>query len=716
MTKQTAVKVYLTPPSNMSKAMFRVETALASFAPSQHVRVVQTEEEAEIVVLHVIGFDGVYQKIQELQTSGKRFAIIQYCLRTANGAPTCDKWIGPWQAAEVVWSYYDLRALAAEDGVDFTGVNFYHAPLGCDPDKFKMDWDTPKKYLIGTSGYVAETESVNEANEAVHAIDIDNGVRQFHLGPVLDVKHPERVYFRTDLNDIEVSQMWSRCRYVAGLRRSEGFELPAVEGLFSGARPIVFDKPHYRQWYEGFAEFIPEGSSEEVRDALISLFKQEPRAVSQEERDRAVALFDWPTIAGGFFHTMLLKNKRSISNLPDVRLGEQKRTVLWIGDAGVSTGFARATHYICDVLADECNVHVLGLNYFGDPRPRDEKFTIWPCGTLYRNSDRAGISRISELVDKVRPDVIFVQNDPWNFPPYIQAAGNVPIIGAVAVDGLNCPGRSLNGIRAAIFWTEFGMEEARKGGFRGKACVIPLGVDTKIYYPEPKDVARELLPFTPQAKNVMRNAFIVGCVNRNQPRKRLDLTVSIFAEWVREKKVDDALLFLHVAPTADDAYDLIQLAQYYGLAKRIVLYEPEVGNGAPEDELRTIYNSFDIGFSTTQGEGMWLPGLEMMACGKTFVAPDWAALGDWARTGAALVECSEIACTLNRINVIGGIIDRHKAIETLHEVYSNREYRQNLEASAYSLATSEQYDWQNIGQLYLSVMDQSLHISNGVAK
>jgi hypothetical protein len=67
----------------------------------------------------------------------------------------------------------------------------------------------------------------------------------------------------------------------------------------------MFDRPHYRRWFDGFAEFIPEGSPEEVADALEALFKQGARPVSEAEILAARDYFDWDTIITGFWEKVL---------------------------------------------------------------------------------------------------------------------------------------------------------------------------------------------------------------------------------------------------------------------------------------------------------------------------------------------------------------------------------------------------------------------------
>ena len=92
---------------------------------------------------------------------------------------------------------------------------------------------------------------------------------------------------------------------MSGLRRIEGFELPAAEGLLCGARPIMFDRPHYRDWFNKWAIFIPEGNREEVLQSLIDVFQQEYRPVTLEEIAEARQLFDWQSIINGFWRYII---------------------------------------------------------------------------------------------------------------------------------------------------------------------------------------------------------------------------------------------------------------------------------------------------------------------------------------------------------------------------------------------------------------------------
>lgn len=367
------------------------------------------------------------------------------------------------------------------------------------------------------------------------------------------------------------------------------------------------------------------------------------------------------------------------------------KKLLWIGDACCDSGFARTTHQILSTLRYEYEIHVIGVNYRGGPH--DYPYNIHPA-YVYGCKDLLGYDRISELVPQIEPDVVVLLNDPWNIPRYTDLLKpyGAPIVGIIAVDGLNCAGTLLNDLTSAIFWTKFGLEEAIKGGFKHEGKVIPLGVDLHIYKQEDRVEARKALGFPEELHHV----YIVGNANRNQPRKRFDLTVKYFCDWITSMQIDDAYLFIHTAPTGEYGYNCGQLMNYYGVRKRLIRSDPGVWNGMPETELINVYNACNAMITTTQGEGFGLPTLEGMACGVPQILPDWSALGEWASDAAYMIPCSATAATVGTHNPIGGIMDQGDAVHALGELYHNLKERERLAEKGIKLASDPRYRWSNI--------------------
>jgi glycosyltransferase involved in cell wall biosynthesis len=341
------------------------------------------------------------------------------------------------------------------------------------------------------------------------------------------------------------------------------------------------------------------------------------------------------------------------------------------------------------------------LNYRGDPHAYP--YPIYPA---YLGGDFFGVKRLAEIVAKLQPEMIVIQNDPWNIPAYTEQlkgyAGKV--VGAIAVDGKNCRGGALNRMTRAIFWTKFAQQEALRGGMRIPSGVVGLGVDLDIYKPASRIAARQTigLPGVPD------NAFIIGNVNRNQPRKRLDLTVQYVAEWVRERALRDVFLYLHVAPTGDHGYDVEQLIHYYDMRGRLILSEPEVWKGLTEPDLALTYQTFDVQLTTSQGEGWGLCTMEGMACGIPQIVPDWSALGEWPGDAVLKVPCPTTIATPGRINSIGGVADKTAVIAALDALYASHHgqlwsrYRQR----GLELVRRPEFRWENIGLAFAEELDK----------
>lgn len=289
-------KVYLRPPEKLSKAVHRIADALARHAPGS-VEIVTDRAAADLVIHHVVGVQNFAPTAlpELIEQDGKPFALVQLCLRTTEW-PSTFSWIPLWRRAEVVWSYYDLLGEMRKDGIR-VDCPFYHAPLGVDGDVFKPA-ELPKRFLVGTSGYVAETEGVRECARAAAEL----GGLQFHLGP--DLHLGTHVRAKHGLSDAEVASFWSRCRYVAALRRTEGFELPGIEALACGSRPIAFDTQGYRQWFGDHAEYVPEADEGTVTAAIREILAREPRPVTDDERTAVLRRFDWASIVGGFWERL----------------------------------------------------------------------------------------------------------------------------------------------------------------------------------------------------------------------------------------------------------------------------------------------------------------------------------------------------------------------------------------------------------------------------
>ena len=248
------MKVYVRPQEHQSRGLARIGDAVVRYAPAG-VDVVTDYAQAELVVLHVIGRIGhVTRQIAQLTADGRRYALIQYALRSTKARHTRE-WAPIWRGATAVWCSYDLVAAMDEDGfgaADIMGMPFYHAPYGADDTIFTPQASKhPRPFQVCTTGFSWMTESVREVALASQVW----GGTVFHLGPDMGRAW---VTCAMNIDDQTLATYYRQCEWVSGLRRTEGFEMPAVEGLLCGARPVLFDAPHYTHWYGSLARYVPE--------------------------------------------------------------------------------------------------------------------------------------------------------------------------------------------------------------------------------------------------------------------------------------------------------------------------------------------------------------------------------------------------------------------------------------------------------------------------
>lgn len=284
----------------------RVVDALYKYAPS-NVQVVDNQSESDFEIIHAYGrHDAIERQTNKLQKKGKPYAMIQYAVRSTI-RPKATDWQYMWSRAKVVWSYYDLFQLLKEDLGDYPSLvkmmeyppfEFYYAPLGVDPEVFQ-ETSVIKRFIIGATSQHALAEGVRECAFASKRVDRE----MFFLGH--ELRRGPDIVCRQNISDEEVGEYWSQCKYISGLRRVEGFELPVIEGALCGARPIVFDRPHYRKWFGDFAIFIPEGPREEVIDNLEEIFNHGSFWVSYDEKAIIRERFNWETIITNFYKKIL---------------------------------------------------------------------------------------------------------------------------------------------------------------------------------------------------------------------------------------------------------------------------------------------------------------------------------------------------------------------------------------------------------------------------
>ncbi len=401
--------------------------------------------------------------------------------------------------------------------------------------------------------------------------------------------------------------------------------------------------------------------------------------------------------------------------------------LLVVGDAVSATGFARVLHSVLDRIKHKYDIHHLGINYFGDPHDTDWKVYVARLG-----GDVYGINRLQPLIETVKPRLVFFINDVWILVRYMPVLekykGKLKTVMYFPVDGEPFDPdiiKQLGSVNRLVAYNEFGrrvMQEAIENVRRETPEfeppgieVIPHGVDTKLFSPYKDETTPEgLISGRSKAKRKLfpatadfQDSFVVLNANRNQPRKRVDLTMQGFALFARDKP-DNVKLYLHMG-TEDVGWNLVTLAKRYGIEGRLILsnMNKEIPT-EPVERLNMIYNACDVGINTSIGEGWGLISFEHAATGAAQIVPRHSACEELWQGAAEFLE-PVYTLTIERVLTEGKFVSAEGVAAALERLYSDPDHLRAMSRAAYRNATQPRYKWDRIAKQWDALFEKVLN-------
>lgn len=386
--------------------------------------------------------------------------------------------------------------------------------------------------------------------------------------------------------------------------------------------------------------------------------------------------------------------------------------ILYAGDVGAETGFGRVAQYLIPALAENHEVHALCVNWHGDPSDMQKHCQMYPA--MAHGTDPFGSHRIGELVQKIKPDIVFILNDIWvaiNLYDAIEALKETISFKTVVYTPVDSYGlfpelcAAVDKWDCLITFTEFAKEELRLMGYKKPIHVVGHGTDfTKFFPMDPIECRKEL--------GVPEDVFIVFNGNRNQPRKRIDLTIKGYVEFAKNKP--DARLWLNMGKK-DMGWDIVSLFKRvardkgYDASGKLILTSPQFSthNCLPIEQLNKVYNSCDVGVNTCLGEGWGLVNTEHAATGVAQVVPDHTSL-------------QEIFNDVRRISIESWETDRNYGLERgqpspenfaaiLNYYYQDREALKDAGEWCYKRIHEKQFTWPFITKKMANILDDCLN-------
>lgn len=385
------------------------------------------------------------------------------------------------------------------------------------------------------------------------------------------------------------------------------------------------------------------------------------------------------------------------------------KKILWIGEYLNPTGFARVCKSIIAHLPQKkYDITFLDYQKCFAPTPA---MGITLMGTLDAQ-DLNGFDTLRAMkLDKY--DIIMLVNDPWGIDYFLQILEEKkwtkPVVAYFPVDAENHDAdwyARFNMVSTPVTYTNFGYNVATlaRPDLKTKLKIIPHGIDTDVFYKI--DAPLEEIRTKAYGTDKFNQGFIFLNANRNQPRKRLDITVRAFAEFAKGK--DDVWLHMHCGNT-DKSMNIHKLSLRYGCAKRTIFTTGVNSHGwqrVSEQQLNYFYNAAQVGLNSSIGEGWGLCNAEHAATGAIQIVPAHSACKELFKNLVpewfySFLVPSPTPYTVDDIMTVGYLPDIDKMAQKMEAVYlaykNNPDWLASYAENTMKRFTSEEFLWKNIG-------------------
>lgn len=403
---------------------------------------------------------------------------------------------------------------------------------------------------------------------------------------------------------------------------------------------------------------------------------------------------------------------------------QKKERLLVIGYAREGFGFGRVLQSLLRRLVDRYDIHQFEMT--------SAEGTDWPWH-VYHNQVRGdwfGMQQLPALVEEVQPQLILLVVELWEIQRYVRLfqkyLGQVRLIAYSPVDGPLKTSHYLEPLGVVsrlVVPTQFALRElsqafARDQGEENHLLVprmevIPHAVNTDLFYPYALERAEgqrrareELFPDRPE----LQDAFIVFNGNRNQFRKRIDLTMQGFRLFA-EGKPEHVKLYLHMG-IIDRGVNILGYARQCGILDRLLYTTKSKHHPVVADaELNRIYNACDVGVNTSMGEGWGLVSFEHAATGAAQIVPKHSACEDLWQQAAVMLRAHDMedAETPLPIPVRMQEVRPEELADALEHLYRNPQQRAEMSLAALQNATRPELQWSRVAERFDCLFQEVLH-------
>ena len=386
------------------------------------------------------------------------------------------------------------------------------------------------------------------------------------------------------------------------------------------------------------------------------------------------------------------------------------KKILISGEYQANTGFSKVVENIAKILKEEYEVTILDYSKSHGFVYRIDDMLV----TGKSNSEnKFGTNIIINLIEGY--DFLFIINDIWNIDEMLtdirMSGKKLPkIVIYFPIDATNHFAfwyKNLDIVDMVVTYTHFAKKvildavSDKNTGFGNKLhieelekkiSIIPHGIDqnTLSIIPEKKELRRDLFK-----SKEYDDSFIILNANRNQPRKKLDITLRAFKTFLDLGICKNSFLYLHSA-ICDSHIDTYMYAKRLGILENVIFTQDynkkNVMPSFSDKEMNFVYNACDVGINTSIGEGWGLCSFEHAYTGGVQIVPDHSACSEIYTSDESEFIDSEAFITQDFIMTIGELPYYSSAASKIAKL-SHETYRMYKRDKTINKFHNPQFHW-----------------------
>lgn len=264
-----------------------------------------------------------------------------------------------------------------------------------------------------------------------------------------------------------------------------------------------------------------------------------------------------------------------------------------------------------------------------------------------------GLTEFPNVIRREEPDILLIYDNMINITRYTECLrqNNInrtfriwvfvdqrhPFMPPPAVDIIN-----RDSDRVFVYTKEWKSHFLELGVIR-PIDVVSYGIDSSVIRVIPRNVAR-------QSAGLPNDITVILSTHRNQPHKKLDVSIMAFVELITKFPAKNIFLLCVCDKGELGGYSLFEMfsnelksrsapLDYFG--NRLLITSSPASYCYKDDQMNMFYNLADIGLNCADGEGFGLCPLEQMAVGIPQVVSDVIGHRDFCNSSNSLIVKSK---------------------------------------------------------------------------